>query len=284
MTILVIDFMNSCHRARSGFVAGDHAVTYNFFRQFRALVEQFSPTKVYVVLEGHPEARHDLLKEYKANRVVEANDPRAAELAKFFKQVDECKDLLTKHFPVSVVRHPKHEADDTIANLISRAPKTTHWVIASSDSDFTQLLQTHKNVRLYNLVRKEFVEAPTDYDYVVWKSLRGDATDNIPGLPGVGDKTAEKMARKAAEGSSLFVEFLAKDDYADLFERNFSLITFAKWTDEEAADMTSSAPHRDWDTVKTAFDSFGFKSITNDKSWNKFVSTFDCLFGDKESE
>jgi 5'-3' exonuclease len=275
MTILALDFMNAAHRARSGFLAGDYPVVFNFFRGFRALVEQFKPNRVYVALEGRPHARHALMGEYKANRVVAADDPRAAEMANFFRQVDIIKELLNSYFPVSVVRHPDFEADDTIANLISRSTSAVPWVLVSSDTDFIQLLQTQSNLRLYNPVRKEFVEAPADYDYVTWKALRGDATDNIPGVPGVGDKTADKIA----SDPDLLTEYVSRPEVEPIFTRNYDLIRFAEWNDDERGEMTSSSPTKDWDTVKSRFSQFEFASIVKDGTWQKFVGTFDKLWG-----
>lgn len=276
MTILVLDFMNAAHRARSGFLAGDYPVVFNFFRGLRSLVNQFRPTRVYVVLEGKPERRHQLLTEYKANRAIDQSDPRAAEMKKFFTQVELIKTLLKENFPVSVVRHPKHEADDTIANLIRSSSTAADWVIVSTDTDFIQLLERHANVKLYNPVKKQFVEPP-DYPYVVWKALRGDPSDNIPGLPGCGDKTAARLSSDV-EGEE-FAAFISRDDNAVLFERNMELIQFSEWSKEEAIDMTSSSPKRDWDSVKSSFEKFGFASLLKEESWSKFVDTFETLWG-----
>ena len=275
MTILAIDGMNAFHRARSGFKLGPAPVVFNFFRQFKSLVDKFKPSRVYVALEGRPVKRHEVLAEYKANRVVAPDDPKAAELAAFFAQKDVIVDLLTRHFPVSVVRHPTSEADDTLANLAMASSTSVPWVLVSSDSDFTQLLQTRPNLRLYNPVRDEFVEAPADYDYVTWKALRGDSSDNIPGVPGVGDKTAEKIASDPDK----LAEFVSRPDVAPVFSRNYDLIRFTEWSDADTAAMTSSAPTKDWSAVKTVFEGYGFTSIVKDGSWNKFVSSFDPLFG-----
>lgn len=266
--------MNQCHRARSGFLMGPAPVVYNFFRQFKALVDQFNPTRVYVVLEGRPVKRHEALTEYKANRIVEADDPKYAELQKFFSQKEVIVELLSKYFPVSVVRHPTSECDDTIANLVKRSSSAVPWVIASSDTDFIQLLQEKDNLKLYNPVRKEFVKAP-DYPYVTWKALRGDATDNIPGIAGVGDKTAEKLASDPEKLS----EFLSRPEVASIFTRNYDLINFMEWSDEERDQMTSSSPSKNWANVRTAFEEFGFKSITKDDSWEKFIGSFEHLWG-----
>jgi len=274
MTILCIDFMNQCHRARSGFKMGPAPVVFNFFRQFKALVDEFKPNRVYVVLEGCPVKRHETLSEYKANRIVAENDPKHSELMKFFSQKDVIVDLLTKYFPVSVVRHPTSECDDTIANLVKRSSTAIPWVIVSSDTDFIQLLQEKDNLKLYNPVRKEFVKSP-DYPYVTWKALRGDATDNISGIPGVGDKTAEKLA----SDPDILAEFLAKPGVAALFERNYDLISFMEWSETDRDLMTSSDPTKDWQSVRSIFENYGFSSIVKDEAWLKFIKTFDVLWG-----
>ena len=275
MTILAIDFMNAAHRARSGFKLGPAPVIFNFFRQFKSLVDKFRPTRVYVALEGRPVARHEALGEYKANRKVEADDPRAADLARFFEQKAVIVDLLTKHFPVSVIRHPTAEADDTLANVIRASSTAVDWVLVSSDTDFIQLLAERDNLRLYNPVQDTFVDPPTDYDYVTWKALRGDSSDNIPGVPGCGDKTAAKVAADAG----LLAEYLARPGVGDVFSRNYDLIRFQEWTEEERLQMTSSTPTKDWQPVKALFEEHGFTSIIKDGAWQKFIGSFDTLWG-----
>jgi len=274
MTILCIDFMNVAHRARSGFTSGEHAVIYNFFRQFRALVDQFKPNRVYLALEGRPVHRHEAMTEYKANRIVEENDPRHEDLMKFFRQKDRIVELLSTYFPVSLVRHPTSEADDTIYNLIRTSSTAVPWIVVSSDTDFIQALQEFPHISLYNPVKKIFVNSP-DHPYVTWKALRGDSSDNIPGIPGVGDKTAEKLACDP----ELLSEFLSDKTKAEIFQRNYNLISFREWNDEEKMKMTSSSPIRDWDIVKTTFTDMGFHSITKEGSWQKFLNTFESLWG-----
>lgn len=274
MTILAIDFMNQAHRARSGFQLGPAPVVYNFFRQFKALVDQFKPSRIYIALEGRPVHRYEAMGDYKANRKVEADDPRAKELEKFFKQKDVIVDLLKNHFPVSVVRHPTSECDDTLANLIRRSSSAVPWVLVSSDTDFIQLLQEHDNLRIYNPVQKKFVEAP-DYPYVMWKALRGDPSDNIPGVPGIGDKTADKLA----SDPELLAEFITRPDVQPVFTRNYELIQFKEWSPEEVDLMTSSSPAKDWQAVKNVFEGYGFNSMVKDESWHKFTSSFDNLWG-----
>jgi 5'-3' exonuclease len=193
---------------------------------------------------------------------------------KFFEQKNTIVDILTSFFPVSVVRHPTYECDDTIYNLISRSSTVTPWVVVSNDSDFTQLLNEFPYVKIWNPIKKMYVETP-EYDYVTWKSLRGDATDNIPGIPGCGDKTALKLV----DDPVALKEYLERPGHREQFARNYGLIKFDRWSDEDALAMTSSVPSRDWDQVHQRFSEMGFASLTADKSWSKFTKTFDSLWG-----
>lgn len=284
--ILAIDGMNFLHRARAGFNAGDYYVVFNAFRNLRALVEMHSPTRVYFVTEGHPKWRYDLMSEYKANRVIEqapdgsAVDPKQVEKLQrerdFYRQAGLVVQLLSQHFPVSIIRHPDHECDDTIYNLIRRATTAVPWTVCSNDSDFTQLLGQFPHVRLYNPMTKEFVDDPVDFQYVTWKALRGDGSDNIPGIPGIGNKRADEIA----SDPDLLREFLSDQEHARIFQRNYRLIEFKTWSDDEAAQMTSSSPERNWSAVEKAFTQWEFKSLLKDKTWDKFRNTFDPLWGD----
>lgn len=275
MSILCIDFMNQCHRARSGFQMGPAPVVFNFFRQFKALVDEFKPNRVYVVLEGRPVQRYELLPEYKATRRVAEDDPKYAELQRFFKQKDQIVELLSTRFPVSVVRHPTSECDDTIYNLISRSSTAVPWTVVSNDTDFIQLIQKYQHVKVWNPIKKEFLEAPEAHDYVTWKALRGDGSDNIPGIPGVGDKIAADLAGDPDE----LAEFLSDPDHATQFSRNYELISFREWSDAERTEMTSTSPVEDWPAVRTLFEGHGFKSIVKDEAWTKFVESFKNLWG-----
>lgn len=284
MTILCIDGFNFLHRARAGFNLGDYPVVFNFFRNFRAQVELHKPSRVYFVLEGHPRQRYELLPEYKANRRIEVPtdgtpiDPevakKIADLESFFRQAHLIIDLLSRHFPVSVVRHRDFECDDVIFNLVRRSSSAVPWVVASNDSDFTQLLNEFPNVKLYNPIAKEFVETPP-FDYVTWKALRGDGSDNIPGLPGIGDKTAEELINDPERLAALFKD----KDLAEQFSRNYLLIRFHTWSDEDAMKMTCSQPTKDWSAVATKFEEWLFKSLLKEGTWQKYQATFEPLWG-----
>ena len=100
--------------------------------------------------------------------------------------------------------------------------------IVSSDSDFIQLLNIERyDIQIYNPIKKIFVETP-DYDYVTWKALRGDATDNIPGIPGIGDKTATKIVKDPQKMKAL----LENETKRKIFEKNVNLIRLVDFSND----------------------------------------------------
>lgn len=263
------------HRARSGFQLGQYNIVFNFFRSLKPLIEKFKPNRVIFTREGHPKHRYEMFSEYKANRVIDQTtkegQAKAESLKDFFRQADIIVKLLADNFPISVMKHVDFEADDLIYNVIKNSSSSTEFTVVSSDSDFIQLLDQFKNVKLYNPITKAFVQTP-DYDYVIWKALRGDGSDNIPGIPGVGEKTAE-----AVMSDDVALKKLLQEN-AEIFNRNCDLIKFANWTLEETDRVTSSSPTKDWAAVKKFFEHCEFKSILKDSYWEKFQATFDSLW------
>jgi len=248
MKVLILDGHNLIHRARAGYHNGDHSITYMFFRSLRPIIEKFDPDKVYFVLEGTPKKRIEMDSDYKANRQIDESDPKWSVMQDFFRQKDECVDLLCKAFPFSIVRHPDFEADDIIAHY-ARLHKEDDVVIASGDSDFIQLLtDENPQIRLYHPIKKDFVQPP-DYDYLEWKAIRGDATDNIPGIPRHGDKTAEKIMRNP----ELFEQKLADPEWEEHFLRNLSLIRIDPLTNLEISEIQIVEPALQPDVIKESF-------------------------------
>jgi len=263
--VLLIDFQNQLHRARSGFTLGEHCIAFNFLRSLKSLIETLQPTRVILVKDGHPKFRYDLFPEYKGTRT-----PLSPAV---YKQFDEVTDILSRYFPVSVVGHPDYEADDVIYTLIKHAAKCVEHVVVSSDTDFIQLLDEFTNVRIYNPIKKEFIEK-FDCDYVTWKSLKGDTSDNISGLAGVGEATAMSLTKDAG---SLQL-FLEKDvTHQNQFDLNKSLIKLADIKEEEFDKFKSSSSVKDWEQIKKNFEDWDFRSMTKDPYWSKFTAAFDSL-------
>ena len=269
MRVLILDGHNLLHRARVGFRKGDHAITFMFFRSLRPLIEKMNPDKVYFVLEGSPKKRIEMDPDYKANRKISAADPKYQEMTDFFRQKDECVELLYKAFPFSIVRHPDFEADDIIAHY-ARLYREDDVTIVSGDSDFIQLLTDEDpQIKLYHPIKKEYIQPP-DYNYLEWKAIRGDATDNVPGIPRHGDKTAEKIVRDPL----LFGEKMKDPEWKDHFLRNMGLIRIDPLTEEEVSEIQLAENTLQPELIQEQFQHWEFSFASKEKSWSKFVETF----------
>ena len=139
--------------------------------------------------------------------------------------------------------------------------------VISSDSDFIQL-HNICNVTLYNPIKKKEIEKP-DYDYVTWKALRGDPTDNISGIPKVGDKTADKLVNNP----KLLKEYLDKPGYREIFDRNVNLIRLVDLRNSED-EMEINTSHLDEEGLRKYFERLEFTSMIKEKTWKNYIKTF----------
>ena len=167
---------------------------YGFIKMLEKLEASFMPSHTVVVWDGGlDEDRVEGLVDYKAQR-----DPMPNEME---VQLDEIMTYLEANGIASIC-DDGIEADDRIGQLAKRAEEEGYDVaIASSDKDFFQLI--NDRVKMLNPADKsgepmdaDAVEAKTGvrpHQIVDWLSLVGDAADNIPGVPGIGVKTAASL-------------------------------------------------------------------------------------------
>ncbi|MBO4284451.1 MAG: DNA polymerase I [Clostridia bacterium] len=159
-------------------------------RQLTAL----SPDYVAVAFDVHaPTFRHKLFSEYKAGR-----RPTPPEL---LSQFDDCKAALTA-MGLTVLERPGYEADDIQGTLAKMAAKEgMDAYILSGDRDLLQLIDDRVTVLLagnsdtvpFNAdAFREKYGIPVER-FIDLKAMMGDSSDNIPGIPGIGEKTAVKL-------------------------------------------------------------------------------------------
>ena len=263
--VLLIDAYNMIHRSRFGFGTGDHAITFNFFRALRSEINRHEPNKVYIVSEGRPIHRiQESDGEYKGNREGVLDEG-------FHRQKREIFELC-KYLPVTFIRHPEYECDDVIGTLTNKhVDEGDEVVICSSDSDFIQLL-VRENVYLWNPVKKKFIEQ-WPVDYLTWKGLKGDPTDNIPGIKGVGAKTATKLAENPEE---LEIFLNKKEGRREIYEsakRQIKLVDISedcvKWEREEYLFQENN--------LFNEFKNRGFKTIIGN-AWPKWINTMESIY------
>ena len=268
MKIALLDGYNLMHRARFGMKNGDYHIVFNFFRSLRPIIAEIKPDKVYLVLEGVPAHRLVADAAYKANRVIEEGTPQAVEMAEFRRQKRIILEALG-NFPITIARHPELECDDTIASLCVDVHKDDECVVVSTDTDFIQLLDSSGRVKLYNPVKKEYVE-PAPYDYVLWKALRGDKTDNVPRVDGMTDAKAAKVLADPVK----FQAVLDDPELKRQFDRNLTLIRFMTGLHES---IQYTDPEPALDKARDQFRDFKFYSMVNDTAWRNYTKTFNGL-------
>ena len=182
------------HAIRQPLTTADGRTTHAVFgtiNMLRSLTAEYRPTRLAVVMDaGGKTFRDEMYAQYKANRPPMPDDLRA--------QLDYVKQIVPA-LGIALVSIPGVEADDVIGTLAGEAASQGfHTMIVSGDKDLAQLVNervemvdTMRNTRLDSdgVVDKFGVPPERMVEYL---ALMGDASDNIPGIPGVGPKTAVK--------------------------------------------------------------------------------------------
>lgn len=276
MTVMLLDLQNFAHSCRAGFTNDGSAFLFKFVRNLRALVEAINPTSLVFVKEGSPEHRYAIYPEYKGNRRVKVDDPeaqkKAMEIMALKEQLDDAVSFCVKNLEVTVVKHPKCEADDLIANIARALSKEgKDVVVASNDKDFAQLVG-EPHVRVYDTRKKEYREKPA-YNVLVYKALVGDKSDNIPGVPGFGPKKAEKAAMDPNfdPAAALSGESLA------IYERNVKLVTFLELDQDSWRKVQADRGKYDPAGLLIDFHMLGMESLAEEKTYNRICDTFGAL-------
>lgn len=175
---------------------------YGFTQMLLKLLKDYQPQHVAMVFDvGRVTFRTELYPAYKANRAEMPDDLR--------QQIGPIRDLV-RAFNIPVVELQGYEADDLIGTLAARWEATGgKVVVVTGDKDLMQivteqttLLDTMKNVTSgIPQVHERFGVGPEGVIDIL--GLAGDTSDNIPGVPGIGEKTAIKLVQQFGSMDSL---------------------------------------------------------------------------------
>lgn len=174
---------------------------YGFAAIAMEIVKKLSPTKVVVAWDSKTSTskRRALYQDYKAGRIKPGAD--------FYAQIPLLKDLI-HDLGWSFVELDNYEADDIIGTLSHEADEAGDWetYIISSDLDMLQIVDNNTHMwrilkGFTNIEKIDVPELEAKYgikksQFLDLKSLKGDSSDNIPGVPGIGEKTAVKLLNK----------------------------------------------------------------------------------------
>jgi DNA polymerase-1 len=224
--ILIIDGLNTFIRSwavvPSMNTNGEHVGgVVGTLRSIKFAISEVKPSKVIVVWdgEGGSRKRRSVYSEYKAGRKPKINrqfdfDSVDQSRANMMMQQAKTKQLI-ELLGMSVVEISDIEADDTIGYLCTQMYAEKQKVIMSTDKDFYQLIDAFTIVyspskKMYyssSAFQNEYGVLPENY--ILVKALKGDASDNVKGLSGIGDKTAVKLFPMLGERPVRLDELLA---------------------------------------------------------------------------
>ncbi|MEM9568571.1 MAG: DNA polymerase, partial [Cyanobacteria bacterium P01_E01_bin.34] len=179
------------------------SVSYGFTKSLLDTLAQENPTHVAIAFDTRqPTFRHEVDDSYKAGRAETPDE--------FFEDIQNLEELL-QVLKLPVLKAPGFEADDIIGTLATTAPDGMAVRVLSGDRDLFQLVDDERDVKVMYMggsyakrtngsaVREMDEAAVIDKlgvrpDQVVdYKALCGDSSDNIPGVKGIGAKTAVKL-------------------------------------------------------------------------------------------
>jgi DNA polymerase-1 len=244
---------------------------YGFVKMLAKMRTLIGPTHLIVVWDGGLNAeRVAALPEYKAQRPEMPDDLRV--------QLDEIVDYLKAAKVASFVREGV-EADDYIACVARRAAQEgMAVVIASSDKDFMQLVSARigllnpgdKSEAVWTDGQVRAKAGVEPLQIVDWLSLIGDSVDNIPGVPGVGPKTAADLLNQFGSVEKLFARLdevkserlrAALRQSEDVVRRNLKLVRLQDGLQCEFSPDELAEKPADTNRLRELYWRWGFKGL-----------------------
>ncbi len=231
-TLYIIDGHGLIYRAYYAFInrpllttKGENtSALFGFMRMLLRLIHDEKPDYLICVFDAKGKTfRHTLYPEYKAKRQKAPAD--------LIQQVDAIKTILPA-LGISVLEVEGYEADDLMGSIVDKAARVPmKSVIVSGDKDILQLVDERVTVLANKKGISELEVMDPQKVYETWGvrpenitdllALMGDSSDNIPGVQGVGKKTAQELIRQFGSINSLFAHLkdVRKEKIRSLLER-----------------------------------------------------------------
>jgi DNA polymerase I len=246
---------------------------FGFINVLEELLLKEKPTHIAVAFDpSGPNFRHEMYPQYKANRDATPED--------IIKSIPYIKDIL-KAYGIPILQIDGFEADDVIGTMALKAKADGYTVyMMTSDKDYIQLLS--ENIYMYKPSRTGLGVEIVDSDkackdfqltspkqFIDILALMGDASDNIPGAPGVGEKTAIKLIAEFESVEKLFENTHSlKGKLQEIIVNNKDKIEMSK----KLATIETNIPMQvseeeliisqpDMETIKTIFSILNFKTL-----------------------
>src|SRR5258706_5774602 len=243
--------------------------TFVFTQRLLNLITERKPDYLAMVIDHGEETvfRKEILPEYKANRQARRDDfnPQEARILQIVRDAG---------IPIFV--KPGFEADDIIATLAKRlCDKGFETFVVSTDKDLRQVI--NDCTRMYDPGENKVTDPASLFEKhgytpaqaIDIQTLIGDSIDNVPGIPGVGPKTATKLIQKYGTAEAVLNhldELTPKmrenfEKYADRLPIARQLVTLRDDVDIEFDPEASAFHGLDTDALKRHFQELGFKGL-----------------------
>ncbi|MCJ8338529.1 MAG: DNA polymerase I [Pseudomonadales bacterium] len=200
----------------------------------RSLVSQYPDSRIAVIFDAKGKTfRDDIYPEYKANRPSMPDDLRS--------QIEPIHNII-RAMGMPLIMVEGVEADDVIGTYAKQATETScSLLISTGDKDMAQLVNEH--VTLINTMNNTIMDVPGVVEkfgippelIIDYLALMGDKVDNIPGVPGVGDKTARALLQGIGGIQQLYQQL---DDIASLEFRGAKTMAKKLIDNKEFADLS----------------------------------------------
>lgn len=242
---------------------------FGFTNMLLKILKERKPEGIAVVFDSPgPTHRHAIFEEYKAHRPETPDEIRSQ---------NPLVRLVIEAFNINIFQMPGYEADDILATIARRAKDDGHEVfIVSGDKDMLQLVDDYvkvydpmKNIVLdEGHVTEKFGVPPrrvTEY-----MALAGDSADNIPGVKGIGEKTAKELLQQFSSIDELIADSgkIKKERIGRLITENIEMIKLSKQLaeidrnvpiDVDVEDLAVKEPN--WPRLAELFREFEFTSF-----------------------
>ncbi|MFV8418593.1 5'-3' exonuclease [Mycoplasma sp. Sp33II] len=188
-----------------------------FLHQLNKLIEFYNPQYIYVAFDSKEKSfRHDIYQDYKAGRAKAPEE--------LYIQFDLIKQILDR---LGIVQEelPGFEADDLVAAYCKKVALEEPKIIFSRDKDLHQLISPNISIILkenygYSLLTNDNYFATYGFlpsQVVDYKALAGDNSDNLPGVKGIGEKTAISLLEKFQTVPNLYA---MQDQWSSLLTKS----------------------------------------------------------------
>jgi len=281
-TLITVDCHAMCHRIRYGMggieLSTDNSnteIVFGFMVQLHQLATKFETNLFAFAWDSSKNFREDIDSDYKRNRKnVEKTKEEYDQDRKARWQFTRLRvDVLPRLGFRNNFIQTGLEADDLIASIV--CTNEYNHIIVSRDSDLYQLL--HPTVRMYDSqTKKEFTYPDFMLRYGirpgVWakvKAIAGCPTDNVMGIPGVGEKTAIRYLREELPAKNKAFQLIV--DSSDKINHNLELVELPFHETQETPIVEHELYQKDFLTV---FEKLKFKSFLSASNFNEWVKAF----------